>query len=64
MTADPRIIVERDGGDYVVRVEPDHNDGQFSTTYPSHKAASGYSRMLSKLRGWAIDDRTGEAAHG
>ncbi len=60
---DPRIIIEHDGESFAVRVEADHNEGQFSATYPRHKAAAGYCRMLSRLRGWVIDDRT-EAAHG
>lgn len=62
--ADPCIIIQRDGERYAVSVEPAGSGDHFANSYPTHKGAASYSKMVGKLRGWSVDDRTGEAAHG
>lgn len=62
MTA--RILIERDGDRFSVTVEPAGAGDHFANSYPTHKGAASYAKMVGKLRDWSVEDRTGEAAHG
>jgi hypothetical protein len=64
MMADPTptIVIDRDGDEYTINVEPAGVGDQFAAKWGKHGSAVSYARMISKSRDWPVDDRSGGAA--
>jgi hypothetical protein len=56
MTGAPKIIISRDGAEFVVAIEPPVEGVNHSARYPAHGDAFGYAVGLRMTHGWAVVD--------
>jgi hypothetical protein len=59
---EPKIIVTRDGAEFVVAIEPPVGGIDHSARYPAHRDAFGYAVGLRMTQGWPVVD-LGSGAH-
>jgi hypothetical protein len=53
---EPKIIISRDGAEFVVAIEPPVEGVDHGARYPSHRDAFGYAVGLRMTHGWPVAD--------
>jgi hypothetical protein len=56
----PKIIIDRDGAEFVVTVEPPVAGVDHTGRYPTHRDAYGFAVGLRMTHGWAVENRAGD----